>query len=215
MRALKDIQGLKFPDDYVIKHFYKAGLHNRTGHVLEVGCAGGNNLMLYADYGWQVTGVDILPDALAQARHNLGPDAHLIEASGDDGLPAGITTPVDVVLLPNVLCYLRDDGVAALAQAVRDHAAPGAEIFVRTRLIDDYRYGRGAPAGRDNFILDTPETGEAGLFHRFYSRAALIDLVTGAFGVADPTVFHIRFDNHQAGRLIENNSDLVIWGKMA
>ncbi|ESQ77275.1 bifunctional 2-polyprenyl-6-hydroxyphenol methylase/3-demethylubiquinol 3-O-methyltransferase UbiG [Asticcacaulis sp. AC402] len=215
MRALKDIQGLKFPDDYIIRHFYKTGLQNRTGHVLEVGCAAGNNLMLYADYGWQVTGVDILPEALAQARHNLGPDAQLIEASADDGLPAGITKPVDVVLLPNVLCYLRDGGVAALAKTVRAHAAPGASLFVRTRLIDDYRYGKGEPAGPDSFILDTVETGEAGLFHRFYSRDALVDLITGAFGVVNPSIFHIRFDNHQAGQLIANNSDLVIWAEMA
>ncbi|WP_031236328.1 class I SAM-dependent methyltransferase [Asticcacaulis sp. AC460] len=215
MRALQDIQGLKFPDDYVIRHFYKTGLHNRKGHVLEVGCAAGNNLMLYADYGWQVTGVDILPEALAQARHNLGLGAILIEASADDGLPEGITEPVDVVLLPNVLCYLRDDGVAALAKAVRAHAAPGAAIFVRTRLIDDYRYGKGEPAGPDSFILNTVETGEAGLFHRFYSRDALIALITGAFGVVDPSVFHIRFDNFQAGHLIANNSDLVIWGQIS
>lgn len=44
---LSDIDGLKFPDEYVIKFFFKEGLHKNSAKVLELGCANGNNARLF------------------------------------------------------------------------------------------------------------------------------------------------------------------------
>jgi hypothetical protein len=34
-------------------------------------------------------------------------------------------------------------------------------------------------------------------------------------GVDDPVILRCRFDNFQRGRLIEGNSDAVLWGRTA
>lgn len=68
---LTDLKGLRFPDEFLIKFFYKTGCHCRAGRVLELGCGNGNNLLLFHEYGWKTVGVDICNDSLADAEHNF------------------------------------------------------------------------------------------------------------------------------------------------
>lgn len=212
MRELRDIKGLKFPDEFVVRHFFKRGLADRPGKVLELGSGTGNNLSLYAAYGWRVTGVDYDAAALADARWNLGGDAELIEADLSQGLPA-LGGPFDALIIPNLLCYLTRAQAASVLTGLKAHLAPGCEVFLRTRLVDDYRYGRGEAVEPDGFRLATPETGEAGLFNRFYSPAGLVALIEQTLSLQDRVELQVRFDNIQAGRLVPSNSDLVVWGR--
>jgi SAM-dependent methyltransferase len=212
MRPLPEIRGLKYPDEFVARHFFKRGLDSRPGRAVELGCGPGNNLALYGAYGWTLTGVDISPAALDDCRWNLGETAQLIEADLAAGLPSLGEAPINALLIPNLLCYLRDTEARAVLSAARSRLAPGAEVFVRTRLVDDYRFGRGVEEEADGWRLATPETGEAGLFNLFYTEARLVGLLGDTLGLADPEVFRIRFDNRQAGRRIPGNSDIVIWG---
>ncbi len=212
MRALPDIRGLKFPDEFVVRHAFKRGLMARTGKVLELGCGVGNNLALYRAYGWDVTGIDFDPSALDDASWNLEGQATLIQADLSDGLPP-LDAPFDALIIPNLLCYLT---LAQAEQALAQSAAvlaPRAEVFVRTRLLDDYRYGRGRQTEPDGFVLETPETGEAGAFNHFYSAEGLVGLLDRTLHLTDVTQLAVRFDNIQAGQLVPNNSDLVVWGR--
>lgn len=211
MRKLNEIRGLKFPDEFVVRHFFKRGLQTRPGRVLELGSGVGNNLALYGEYGWRLTGVDYDAAALEDARWNLGEAAELIQADLSQGAPP-LAGRFEALIIPNLICYLtRDQAVAALS-AIRAHLAPACEVFVRTRLVDDYRYGRGAPEGPDGFRLATPETGEAGLFNRFYTQAGLVELLEETLGLTERCELAIRFDNLQAGVRVPGNSDLVVWG---
>lgn len=212
MRALPDIRGLKYPDEFVARHFFKRGLHQRSGTVVELGGGTGNNLSLYAAYGWSLTCVDYSAAALEDARWNLGDAATLIQADLSKGLPEAVEGPIDVLLIPNLLCYLTDAQATQVLTAARRLLAPGAEVFVRTRLVDDYRYGRGALEEPDGFRLATPETGEAGLFNLFYTEVGLVNRLRDELGLNDPDVFRVRFDNLQAGVRVPGNSDLVVWG---
>jgi SAM-dependent methyltransferase len=212
MRALPDIRGLKYPDEFVVRHAFKRGLMNRTGKLLELGCGVGNNLALYRAYGWAVTGVDFDAKALEDAAWNLEGQARLIEADLSFGLP-DVDGPFDALIIPNLICYLRLAEAERVLSQCRTVLAPGAEVFVRTRLIDDYRYGRGQAVEPDGFILATPETGEAGAFNRFYTAAGLVELMTRTLGITDREELAVRFDNLQAGRRVPGNSDLVVWGK--
>ena len=211
MRPLPDIRGLKFPDDYVVRHAFKRGLMGRRGRVLELGCGVGNNLALYRAYGWAVTGVDFDACALDDAAWNLESEATLLHADLAEGLPP-LAGPFDALIIPNLLCYLRAAEAEQVLTQCRALMSPGAEIFVRPRLTDDYRYGRGTLEEPDGFILDTPETGEAGAFNRFYTPAGLVELLTRTLGLTDPIRLAVRFDNVQAGKPVPNNSDLVVWG---
>src|SRR5687768_18234432 len=105
MRPLRTIRGLKFPDEFVVRHFFKRGLAERTGRVLELGCGTGNNLSVYQAWDWACVGIDYDASALDAARHNLGDAPELIEADLASGLPA-LSGPFDAALVPNLLCYL-------------------------------------------------------------------------------------------------------------
>lgn len=211
MRKLGEIRGLKFPDEFVVRHFYKRGLHNKTGRVLELGCGVGNNLALYGEYGWSLCGVDYDAAALDDARWNLEGAADLIQADLSRGLPA-LQGKFDALIIPNLLCYLNREQAVVVLSALKPSLAPDCEVFVRTRLVDDYRYGRGATEETDGFRLATPETGEAGLFNRFYTWGGLVDLMDETLALTDRCELAVRFDNLQSGVRVPGNSDLVVWG---
>jgi SAM-dependent methyltransferase len=215
MPALPDIRGLKYPDEFVARHFFKRGLHQRTGRVVELGGGTGNNLSLYSAYGWSLTDVDYSQAALDDARWNLGPDATLIQADLSLGLPDLGDAPIDVLLIPNLLCYLTAAQATAVLTAARARLAPGAEVFVRTRLVDDYRCGKGVEEEPNGWRLTTPETGEAGLFNLFYTPEGLVERLVSELGLVDPVALKVAFDNLQNGVLVAPNSDLVVWGAVA
>lgn len=211
MRTITEVRGLKFPDEFVVRHFFKQGLASRTGRVLELGSGAGNNLSLYAQYGWELTGVDYDLSALEDARWNLGQGPVLIQADLSQGLPE-LEGRFDALIIPNLLCYLTLDQARSVLTGLKRHLAPGCHVFVRTRLVDDYRYGRGEIIEADGFRLDTPETGEAGLFNLFYTQAGLVELLEDSLGLTDRQELAVRFDNVQAGRRVPGNSDIVVWG---
>lgn len=212
MRALREIRGLKYPDEFVVRHFFKRGLSERTGRVLELGSGTGNNLSLYLTWGWDCVGVDYDDQALADARFNLGDGPALLQADLSKGLP-DLQGPLDALIIPNLLCYLTASQAETLFTGLRTHLAPGCEVFVRTRLTDDYRYGRGTEEEPDGFRLATPETGEEGLFNLFYTPAGLVELLSRTLALTERTELAVRFDNAQAGRRVPGNSDLVVWGR--
>ena len=69
---LKNIRGLKYPDIYITRFFFKEILHKSPGKVLELGCGNGNNLMLFVEYNWNVTGIDNNNKAINNANYNFG-----------------------------------------------------------------------------------------------------------------------------------------------
>ena len=211
MRSIRETRGLKFPDDYVTRWFFKRGLDRRPGRMLELGCAGGANLMLAQAYGWAPTGVDLDRRALADAGFNLGGDARLIEADLARGWPGEAGGPFDAAMIPNLLCYLTDPQLKSVLDGLRQNLGSEAEVFVRTRTTSDYRYGRGQAVGADAFVLDTEETGEAGLINRFWGPEDLAALLVQQLGLRDPVVLRVDFENLQAGRIV-TNADVVIWG---
>ncbi len=212
MRALREIRGLKYPDEFVVRHFFKRGLGERTGRVLELGSGTGNNLSLYLTWGWACVGIDYDDQALADARFNLGEGPDLIQADLSKGLP-DLQGTFDALIIPNLLCYLTASQAETLLTDLKPHLAAGCDVFVRTRLVDDYRYGRGTREEPDGFRLATPETGEAGLFNLFYTPAGLVNLLSRTLTLTDLTELAVRFDNVQAGHRVPGNSDLVVWGR--
>ncbi|MBS0296618.1 MAG: class I SAM-dependent methyltransferase [Proteobacteria bacterium] len=212
MRDLRDIRGLKYPDEYVVRWFFKQALHQRPGRLLELGSGVGNNLALPVAYGWNVDGVDLSQAALDDARHNLGPEAGLIHADLSRGLPDAALGPYDAVMVPNLLCYLTLGQAETVLDQLKPRLKRGADIFLRTRLPDDHRCGRGAEIDVRTWRLDTPETGEQGLINRFYDEAELVELLTERLGLTGAVALKVKFDNPQGGMIV-TNSDLVVWGR--
>lgn len=221
MSRLRSIQGMKYPDEYVTRFFFKEGLDRKRGRVLELGCGSGNNLMLFHEFGWDVMGLDIDSAGVRQARANLkkvgaGPNrrCRIERLDIEEGLPE--TGPrFNVVLLPNILNYIRRESLVRCLRAVRKRLAPGGYFFMRLRLVGDYRYGKGKRVEKNGFILKTAETGEKGLLNVFYSRSEVLRIARRFFNPKPGSlrVLGVTFDNWQKGKLVGGNRDLILWGR--
>jgi hypothetical protein len=213
VRALSDIRGLRYPDESLIRHFFRERLHERPGRAVELGCGSGSNLMLYQGFGWRVEGADIDRASLDDARWNLGPDAVLVEADLSKTTPAELAGPYDALLLPSSLYYLGFDSAEKLARDFAPRLSPGCAVYLRVRMTDDYRWGRGEKLSAQTFRLATPETGEAGLINCFYTETQAVELMRRTLDLRDVTTLRVRFDNVQSGVLVPGNSDLVLTGR--
>lgn len=223
MIKLTEIRGLKYPDEFVTRYFFKKQFHQRHGRVLELGCGNGNNLMLFYQHGWDVVGIDISEKALDDAKHNFQgigeEDTRWLFRQLDlgQGLPKidELFGPFDVVLMPSVLYYIPRRAVISCLTSVLDLLAPDGSFFLRMRAIGDYRYGRGRQIERNGFVLEISETGEGGLINVFYHQYELVDMLREYLQVDMDSlrVLSVSFDNVQ-NDVVTNNKDVIIWGKV-
>jgi SAM-dependent methyltransferase len=213
MRPITELRGLRFPDEFVVKMFFKEQLHRASGSVLELGCGSGNNLGLFAAFGWDVAGVDISSSAVADARHNLAGAGSILECDLAGEIPAFSAQAFDAILLPNVNYYLPRAAFVRLLTDCRRWLKPAGLFFIRSRLPEDWRWGRGTEEGPGAFRLECRETGEYGLLNVFYSVPELSGLIRTHFGELErPQQLLSTFDNPQGG-IVVRNADVIIWGR--
>ena len=219
MANIADLHGMRYPDEYLVRMFYKEGLSQCLGRVLELGCGSANNLMHFAAYGWAATGIDFDASCLSDGQHNLatlGLAGELIQHDLNQGLPPLEGGRFNALLAPSTLYYLKREATWNCLRQARDLLAPGAAIYMRMRLPDDHRAGRGTPEdGADAWRLDCAYTGERGALNVFWREPELLDLLDQALGLKPDRVTRLRvaYENVQNGRLIRN-SDIVLWGKL-
>lgn len=219
--SIRQLRGLRFPDEFVIRFFFKNQLHTRAGNVLELGCGNGNNLLLFHEYGWNVVGLDISEESLANAEHNFRVANHastrhrFIHRDLSLGLGGDIADKFDVILLPNVLYYIPRHSMVAVLQELRRYSSAEALVFLRNRSMRDYRFRRGEEVERNGYCLSEIATGELGLLNVFYYEWELIDMLRDHLGVDPSTaeILTVEFQNPQQGSSV-NNSDIVIWGPL-
>ena len=217
MININKLQGMRFPTEAVIRMFYKEELHTfKNKKVLEFGCGSANHLMLFAQYGWQVTGIDYDPDSLKMACHNIsviGERGNFYEHDLSYKLPV-LDGGFDVFLAPSCLYYLDKESAINRLKEVNHYLNPGAMIFIQMRLPDDHRNGRGVCVGKDSWILNIDYTGEKGLLNVFYSEHELVELMNKTLGVPLNGLISLKtsYENRQNGLTIRN-SDIVLWGR--
>lgn len=103
------------------------------GHALDLGCGTGRNSIYLARHSWEVTGIDMIPDALAATRRNAalaGVTVRVIEGDVTRlevlGIGRGYTLLVDVGCYHMVSVAKRE----AYAAGVTTVAAPGALLMM-------------------------------------------------------------------------------------
>lgn len=104
-----------------------------AGRALDLGCGIGTDTIYLATHGWDVTGVDLTPAALAVARRNAaaaGVAPRLI--NGDVTRLADLDVGDGYTLLVDFGCFhtLPDDRRAAYVTGVSRAAAPGATLLL-------------------------------------------------------------------------------------
>jgi SAM-dependent methyltransferase len=221
VQGIKDIRGLKYPEECLIRFFFKNGLHKGPGRVIEAGCSNGCNLRLFREYDWETVGIDISREALSDGEANFsamptaGGSFRFIHYDLREGLPRDVNGPFDCVLFPSSLYYIPR---ASMIQVLRD-AWPllrrGAVYYLRMRTLRDYRFGRGEPVETNGFRLTTEVTGELGVLNVFYHEHELVDMLREHLG-ADPArmkIMQVDYQNVQ-NDIIVSNADVVIWGRV-
>lgn len=213
----KELEGLKFPDESVVRWFFKEGLHAAPGTALELGCGNGCNLLLFADYGWKVEGVDINEASIRQARNNFAgkgfADAGFSVARMEDYVQTLDQESFDAILFPGTLYYLGlDEGIEILRKTAA-WFKPGGRFYFRMRAFGDYRDLHGTRLSKQEVRLDFDETGESGCRNTFWESEEFVALLSDLWRPQKMVCLKHWFDNVQMGKVI-GNRDFLVYGTL-
>jgi tRNA1(Val) A37 N6-methylase TrmN6 len=216
---IKDIKGLKYPDEYFIKFFFKYGLHLKKDTIfLELGCSNGCNLMLPYQFANSVIGVDLdknliqyANDNFKQLRQNNIFDFFSLDMRYFCDTSSNINA--DVLILANSIYYITKDEFVKMLRNIKKNNLIKSNIpfFIRFRQLDDFRNNKGEKVGKNSIIIENKITNEDGVFCRFYDTFEMIDILKNELNLRDFEFLNIRYDNIQNNTKV-NNSDVVIWG---
>ena len=218
---IRDLKGLKFPDNALIKFFFKNKLDKEKGKtVLEFACSNGNNLSLFASYDYKCLGVDFNAENIKNANYNF---KEVIAAKNYEFFNENVIDFVqkkeginaDVFLMPNFINYLkREDFLSLLKQSKEAKIYKKDSIFfLRTRSIKDYRYGLGEELGLNSFKMSDDSTKELNCINTLYQEHELVQYLRDYLNLYDFTVL-----NYDSSTVFENriafDSDIVIYGRI-
>ncbi len=220
MMDFSKLVGTKYPDSQVMRWFFKEGLHKSPGSVLELGCGWGNNLMMFQQYGWDCYGLEMDHNIMSGAATNLrlascGKQWH-VEHGRFPGIHPGslLSSKVyDAFMMPGSLYYVsRSDAIKTLRWA-HGVVKSGSHLLISIRGLSDYRYARGEKVGRNEYVLNTPETGENGILCTFYHEYEIVNMMHEFLGLvlSSARVLNMHFENVLNGEHMMNH-DIIVWG---
>lgn len=223
MIDIVDLKGLRFPDEYLIRFFFKEQLDTSPGSVLELGCGNGNNLMLFNQYGWNVVGIDHNEESINNANYNFknyGKEgiAYLFvrhDLTNGVRLEENIENKFNVIIMANSLYYIPRKSMLQCLKDIKDLLSLNGKFFIRMRAVNDYRFGRGKEVEKNGYTLDIVETNEKGLLNVFYYEYELIDILRETIGpdMSSLKILRVYYENVENDVLV-GNSDIVIWGNI-
>lgn len=111
--------------EYFAGHRYLPELEGRSGRLLDMGCGEGSTLQAFRNRGWEICGVDISPEAIAEARKKL-PEATL-EVTNLEATEVRLGQ-FDLVRLDNVLEHVLDP--EKVLRAALGYLRPGGRLAV-------------------------------------------------------------------------------------
>jgi len=221
---LRKIKGLKYPEEYFVKFFFKNGLHQRDNlRILEFGAGNGSNLMLPYEYGHEVCGVDFDASLIAFAKENFsllegGSQYHFICDDMREFAKIPSFSSADILSFPNIINYISKDDFLLFLKNCRKNKIykKGAVLYIRFRTPNDFRYGYGKRVNAHSYRMDENDnfTGEAGALNCFYTESEMIEVLQKTLQLKKCQCFHVEFDNLCPGGDIIHNSDIVLWGEI-
>lgn len=220
---LRKLKGLKFPEEFLTRFFFKEKLFKHKGHVLELGCGNGNNLALFNQFGWKTTGVDINKKNIENAKFNFRllkkntktSDYLFIQKDMLEYLKNCKLKNIRCLLFPSSLYYLQENKIIQIFEILskRQIIKKNCSIYFRMRMQDDYRFKKSKKLkGRTKKIL-FEETGEKNCINTFYKKKEFINLLKKYLKLSDMKTMINKLENYQNDKKIFN-SDFVVWGKL-
>jgi SAM-dependent methyltransferase len=117
------------------------------GKALDLGCGTGTNVITIAEYGWQVTGVDYVPQAIRIARRKArkaGVKDAVRFLAGSVLTPDFMQDEYDLILDIGCFHSFRGEDVHRYARNIPLLLTPGGRFLVYVHLADDAETDRGA-----------------------------------------------------------------------
>lgn len=217
--GIKNIKGLKYPDEYFIKFFFKYQLHTKQKLTyLELGCSNGCNLMLPFEFENDVVGVDLNDTLINYANENFSTlnkknRFNFFSLDMRDFCENSSKIQADVLLLISSIYYIPKEDFIKLLKNIKNKELIKKNIpfFIRFRELDDFRYAKGSKVNTNSYILQNGVTGEDGVFCRFYETQEMIEILQKELDLKDFQTMHLQYDNIQNGVKVKS-SEVVIWG---
>ena len=216
---IKNIRGLKYPDEYFIKFFFKYNLHNKSNQkYLELGCANGCNLMLPYQFDNDIIGVDLNKSLIDFANYNFNQlDTNNSYSYVCEDMrkfcqnETNINT--DVLVLANSIYYIPKNDFINLLKNIKNKNLIKTNIpfFIRFRLPNDFRNNKGKVIEKNSIIIDNGITGEDGAFCKFYEINEMTNILKEELNLKDFQTMEITYDNIQNNTKVKNY-EAVIWG---
>jgi len=216
---ISEIKGLKYPDEYFIKFFFRNELHNKSNlKYLEFGCANGSNLMLPYQYNNEIIGIDYDNSLIDDATHNfeLLSGTHFKFYADDMRQFTKKQKDIesDVLILASVIYYIsKNDFIEFLKDTVsNNNLNKNIPCYIRVRSTKDFRYGYGEKIDLNRYRMPKDSmTGEHNAEIEFYTEFDILNILKKYLNLRDYKVFHLDNQNEHNGEIILN-ADIVIWG---
>jgi tRNA (uracil-5-)-methyltransferase TRM9 len=195
--------GLRWPAEPVIRFLGRTFPREQRAsglRVLDLGCGSGRNAIAMASEGFEAYAVDTDQPCVDIATEWARKEGLPLQVSKGNATDTGFPSAMfDIVIAWGLFCMLDTVVVQAMNEVSRV-LKPGGVFFANWRSTGDYLFGKGAPRGKNTFLLDErcQPHGLAGVTYTFYSYADLIDLYTeSGFLVSDVERRDIWTQNEQ------------------
>jgi len=163
----------------------------KVRRILDAGCGNGRHMVLFAEQGFDVHGVDISEEALEIANAWLakkGLRAHL-ELGGITRLPFE-NQYFDVVISYGVLDHITFPKAKKALQEIDRVSSKGAYIYITLRSTEDAECGRGQEVEKNTYVLQ--EGYEKGIIQHFFDLEEIEELLRG-FKIFDIECYEQKF----------------------
>jgi cyclopropane fatty-acyl-phospholipid synthase-like methyltransferase len=216
--SLKEIKGLKFPDEYFIKFFFKKALHKfQNKNFFDLGCSNGCNISLAYEYDNNVIGVDYNKELISFANDNF----KLIRNNNSFNFVyedmrhfiKDYKEKIDVLIMANSIYYISKEDFIDLLKNIKKNLNKNIPFFIRFRTVNDYRYGKGETVAPDAIIISNGITGEDGSYCKFYTEEEMLEILKKELNLNNYETMKITYENIQNNTLVKNE-DIVIWGNI-
>ena len=215
---IKNIKGLKYPDEYFIKFFFKYQYHNKNNlKFFELGCSNGCNLMLPFSFDNDVVGIDLNENLIDYANENF---KSMVKENykfyKDDMREFCKNTKdikSDVLIMANSIYYVPKNDFIQLLNNIKNNRLikENSTIFIRFRSPKDFRNNKGNYIDENTFLIYNGITGEDGILCKFYEEYEMIQILRETLDLRYFQSMKIEYENIQNNTKV-NNNDIVIWG---
>ena len=220
---INNFKGLKFPDEYLTRFFFKEKLYKKKNNVLELGCGNGNSLNLFYQYGWDTFGIDIDPINIKRAKNNFRilkkkfsfkNEYFFLKDDMLNFIKTNTKKKFNTIIFSNSIYYLESDKIIKILTLIRDNnIKKNSQFFFRIRLDNDERKHLSKKISKNTYKINFKFTNEYGSLNTFFSKIQFLKILKNIFKVKKIITLNNKYENIVNNKII-TNSDLVLWFKI-